>query len=430
MNQEDIFSIEKDTIEINGMDTLVQFTRYNPYDTEIFLDGLELSEDLTNKFGTILYSKGTEMTPTHIARLVELRESNPTMDFYFRIERSARLIQTFRNEIKEQIFTIFNRQKRANVYSDFLTQLDANLDNFIDEVLSEENITLLLYQMRFICQTSEKNKSALFMEHPINAALISLAIASSKIYEKVIGKSKTKLIDVCKAALFHNYGALRKIDTILEAHEDHKFNMYWEANRDGYSSMDNIELSHDIKDALKFIYEYHTGRRDFINKADWPAIMANIVLVSIIFLQKESGMFGEPQKVRKIVDRLNVRVAEKELNERAVRALTYGLNLQDLFDFYKELNDLIRMCPLNSAVPYPLVGFKSPTIFICKKEVLECKFIETSMKAVNLLHPMGELKKGKYRRCRLLTPRLIAFYKKHYRAIKGIANGQVTGLNE
>ena len=423
MNQPDIFSFEEDTIDIDGMDAMVQFSQYDPTDEESFMEGLELSEDLTNRFGTILYSSGTKLTPVRLSRLIELRVANPTMDFYFRINRSAALIQSFRKEIKQQIVTLFNRHERTNVYHEFMSHVGENIDNFVSEVLGEENITLLLYQMRFIGRTSKKTKSQLFQEHSLNVALITLAIASSKLYGKVIGKSKTKLMDVFKVALFHNYGAIKIIDKIIDAPEEKRLAMYWEANHEGYLSMDDIKLHFTIKDALNLIYDHNMGQRDIVDKYDWPSIMANIVIVAELFLQYESGLFTDPYPVRKVVDLLNVRVAEKDLNEIPVRALTLGLNLQDIFDFYKEMNDLIKQCPYNSAVAYPLVGFKSPTIFICKNEVLKCEYIETSLKAVNLLRDMGELKKGKYRRCWLLTPKLIHFYKTHYKAIKGtVAN--------
>lgn len=425
MNDSDMFSIDKDTIDINGMDAMVELTGYKPFDTDDFLEGLELSEDLVNKFGTVLYAKGTTITPNHLARLIELRASNPALDFFFRINKSAKLVQEFRSVIKEQIFSLFSRQVRTNIYGEFLKGIGDNLENFINDILSEENITLLMYQMRFVSRATHKDKSTLFMEHPVNVALIALAIASSKPFETIIGKSKTKLLDVCRAGLFHNYGALMHLSDILDTTDELRLKLYWDSIREGIKTIDNSNLGYEIRDALTLLCDYQTGRTDSIHKPDWTSVLANIIIVSELFLRRESGLFSEPQQVKKIVDQLNVRVAENRLGERPVLALTIGLNLLDIFDFYRELNSLIRKCPYNSAVPYPLVGFKSPTIFVCKNDVVECKYIEGSLKAVNLLHDMGELKRGQYRRCWLLTPKLISFYKKHYRAIKGIANNGV-----
>ncbi len=42
MDQTDIFSVEHDTIDIDGIDTIVEFTRYNPHISDGFLSGLEL----------------------------------------------------------------------------------------------------------------------------------------------------------------------------------------------------------------------------------------------------------------------------------------------------------------------------------------------------------------------------------------------------
>ena len=110
---------------------------------------------------------------------------------------------------------------------------------------------------------------------------------------------------------------------------------------------------------------------------------------------------------------------KKDLNEITVKSLTSKLNLKDIFDFYQESQDLIKKCPHdNSGVPYPITGFKSPTLFICCKHVYKRPDTESSVKAVNLFNPIKELKAGKYHRCLLLTPQLSKFYKEHFKEIK------------
>ena len=115
---------------------------------------------------------------------------------------------------------------------------------------------------------------------------------------------------------------------------------------------------------------------------------------------------------------MNVEVMEKHLNELAVQALTLGLNLTDIFDFYAELDRLVKKCPYNSAVPYPLTGLYTPSLFVCKKKVTKCPYLELSVKAVNLIQRLGELAPGEYQRCKLLSPKLSAFYDEHYEEIK------------
>ena len=63
------------------------------------------------------------------------------------------------------------------------------------------------------------------------------------------------------------------------------------------------------------------------------------------FLIKESGLFGEPLDVRTIVDKMNIRALEGQYHEKTVQALTLGLNLTDIFDFYAEMDRLKKKCP-------------------------------------------------------------------------------------
>ena len=74
MSQADIFSIEKHTIDIDGIDNLRKFARYNPDDSKIFLGELELARDLKTSSGTTLFKKGTLILYARIAQLINFKE--------------------------------------------------------------------------------------------------------------------------------------------------------------------------------------------------------------------------------------------------------------------------------------------------------------------------------------------------------------------
>ncbi len=418
MNKDDFFSLDKDTIDLSGIDAIMQLARYRPNELEVFLEGMELAEDLTTSSGT-LYTKGTEISPDRIIRLLRLRESNPKMELLFKVKRSPKLIRTFRNEIKEEMTEIFKHRKETKVFRGLLSQIGENIESFIDEILSEENITLTMYKMKFMCDSAKNKKSTLFYNHSLNIVLFTLALARSEKYADVTGNDTEKLLEICKVALFHNFGALTGIDKILKAPEEDWFELYWDANRNGYLSLENLKLSSDVMESIRFLCEYNMGVKDFITGSEWPATMANIVLVADTFLQKESGLFDIPQLGSDVVDQMNVLVKENAFNKLAVEVLTIGLNLKEIFDFYQVLSSLANQCPYNfSGVPYPLTGFKSPTLYICKDNVMQCEHIEKSLFSVKLVKPMGVLKPGKYHRCWLLTPKLNAFYKKYHWEMK------------
>jgi len=64
--------------------------------------------------------------------------------------------------------------------------------------------------------TLSMRKSDLFLEHSINVALVSLAVASSPLFNSVVKNDRSSLIDICKTGILFNYGALSRIDDILK----------------------------------------------------------------------------------------------------------------------------------------------------------------------------------------------------------------------
>ncbi|MFC1541025.1 hypothetical protein ACFL50_01105 [Candidatus Latescibacterota bacterium] len=418
MNKKSSISSEDRVVELSGIQSLLEFSSYNEKKPELFLEGMELSEDLENIFGSTLYTQGTKITTKHIAKLLEICEINPNLDFTFKIKLSIVLIQFFRHEIKDNFLSLFNHQRKTKVYSKFLSKIEVDIERFIDDILNDENTTIALYGIRFNTKSTEKTRTDLFFEHPINVALLALAIAKSDEYKKVIGDDKNKLINLCKVAMFHNYGALQDISSILKTDEHIRFKAYWAANLKGYADIDVNLFEDDIFGAFYLISKYYLGKDDVLKKNDWPAILANIIIVADSFICEESGLFGESRSSREVINSLNVQAVENEISKLPVYVLTNGLNFKEIFLFYIEVGKLIKQCPYDSATPYPLDKNKTPTVFVCRKEVKKCPYIDPNRKSVKLVKQLGELKAGDYRLCRLLTPKLKNFYKDHYLEIK------------
>lgn len=424
MNKKEFFSIEGGALIVNGIDTMVKFTRFHPQKPNIFLEGLELADDLKNTAGVILYTKGTKITQERMARLVNLSESSTAMDLSFTIKRSQELIQTFRKEIKGQMDKVLKQRLTNKIFQNFFEPIKSDTDRIMNDILSDETMTTAIYKMWFLCQISKSGQGLKFFNHSLQIALFSLAMILSDRYKEAIGGERKRLTEIMKAGLIHNYEALNDIESLMQLPEDERLKAYWEIIRNGYFILGALRLEYDIMDTVRILCEYFLGRKDFIGhkdlvgKSEWPTIMANVILTADAYLQKENGIFGDTQSPRQAIDQLNVRAMEKELNEIAVAVLTIGCNFQDIFDFYREIDRLIQECPYNSAWPYALTGFKSPTIFICKKTIMECYHIERTIQAVTLIQPLRELPEGKYNRCLLLTPKLISFYEDHYDEIK------------
>lgn len=94
-------------------------------------------------------------------------------------------------------------------------------------------------------------------------------------------------------------------------------------------------------------------------------------------------------------------------------------NLHDIFNFYEELDILKEQCIKKTlAAPFPLLGFMSPTLFVCKDIGSKCKHLSGSHKTITLIKQQGGLMPGRYHRCSLLTPKLHDYYLNYYKEIK------------
>ncbi|MEA1997080.1 MAG: hypothetical protein U9N45_05550 [Gemmatimonadota bacterium] len=425
MEQDPVIS-EENTFKITGIDTLAKFLRFKPDNPKVFRNGLELACDLKTESGTSLFKKGVKVSADRVARLRQLKEMKPEFEPVIKIKWDEKLLSYLRLEIKDRIAESIEKWRGNKVFRKLLSGTGKAMDGLMDEMLTDEDITLTIYRMWEACESSRAKKAAVFVDHSINVAVFSLALASSARFNSVIEMDIAKSVELVKAGLFHNYGALGKIDSVLKTPSGRRFKKYWNSNRDGYSAGAGHKLSGDILDALNLLGAYYNGEKEFIKRTDWQAVMAGILLVIETFISKINGLFGEPEPVRQTVDGLSLRAFENDLNDAVVSALTLALKLKDIFDFYYEMDCLISECANRAAYPYPMLGYRSPTIFICRKNVLECSHLDQNVKTVNLVRPVGELRYGEYHRCLLLTPRLQVFYNEHYKEIKESAGGEAS----
>ena len=382
-----------------------------------FVEGLELAEDLLLSRTALLYPAGTMLSRSHLEKLIKMREANRRLDFEFLLIWNDPLVRECRLELEFMVREILRKRLKDKFCQSFLAPVEEHLGPVLERLLDDDKLILTLYDKLYSNFGGSTGISP-FLEHAGEVLLFSLGIALTQSYGTIIRDNPSRLTDIAAVALLHNLGALGRLEQIIRSPEEERQKVYWEACREGYELWGNLEAGGRIGQSIVHLAGYSQGERGFLGRKEWPAVLANIVLVALSYLQKERGLFGEPQPVRLIIDQLNARVLENYLNETAVRSLTTGLKFRDIFAFYQEMDSLIRECPYKSAVPYPMTGFKSPTIFICRHTVRECPYLDGSRSSVNLVRPQGDLEPGRYHRCNLLTPQLHIFYEKYYEEIK------------
>ncbi len=417
-----LFVVEAESIRIGGLSAMLKFSNFHPINTQSLRGGIELADDLRSDKGTVLYPKDTELSWERISRLLKFRESNPEMDFNILIKSSPKLLDGLRKSLKEKIKSLFFSRQKAVVFKKLMRNLTPMFDELTDKVLDRNEITLELFRMRFVCEFAENQRAVFFADHALNTGIFSAAIACSQQFDPVFKDRSDILPKILITGLFHNWGAVMESDRVIKAQQEERQNIYWESIQQNITNLQKYDLGDDVLKAYKLMCGWQKAERDFVRQQN-NATLANILVVAEMFLRREDGLFGESASTKDIVDYMNIRLMEKQLNDRAVNALTLGLELTDIFDFYSELDRLTKKCPYEAAVPYPLTGLYSPTIFVCKKKVIKCPFLELSVRAVNLIQRLGELGAGEYHRCKLLTPKLNAFYDDYYDDIKRAVGG-------
>ncbi|MFC1553981.1 hypothetical protein ACFL7D_05050 [candidate division KSB1 bacterium] len=413
------FSIEDGKIVVKGLRSLKRICNYIPDKTVLMYKGVELAEDLKDNKGAVLYAKESKISVLEIRKLTTLQENyEPNFNFNVTLKPAPLLISHFRKEINIKMEKLIEHRGKFKVYSKLFGPITNDIRKLINDALSDDIFALHVYKMKFAAENASNKNSIPFFNHMLSVALFSYAICRQDGLADMIKFSDSDRVNLVKAAFLFGIGALSNVDTLIGLQVDNREEGFDEENKNSTSLLTNLELEQDTKDAIEFINEYPFKVYDIIPMAEKSTWIANIIIVSHLYSQEETGLFGVKSKVKDIVDQLNVMAVDTKLNTHVVQNFTFGLRLTDIFDFYQEIETLQAMCDKSAATPYPMTGFVSPTIFLCKKNVKECQHLETGTKAVTLMKNIGDLSPGQYSRCALVSPKLQKFYDDHYSSIK------------
>ncbi|MCP4725363.1 MAG: hypothetical protein GY863_10020 [bacterium] len=415
----DIFSTKTDTIEIEGVKNLIVFCRYKPMKLDEFVYGLELAEDLHSEEGVTLYTSGTSIAPNHVKRLVELTKTYPNLELVFKIKRTKTLLDMFRKELTDTFKRIFKSKARFEKFKVLMDHISTGFFGILEDIFKDEKILLTLYKLKFITDSSTFKNSRVFLNHSYCIVIYTYGIMKTKEFRKNFEFEEEDIYKTLMTAFLHNYSAILNMEKVLAKSMDSISDKYMRESRESDYIVNELSLHRDIQDAIRNVNDYFHGRDRFISGDDKKEEMyANVVLVAVLFNQYDFGLFVDKYELSKNLDQLNVMAMNEKLNKKTVQSITIAFKFQDLFDFYMEMENLHNMCEWKHGRPYPMTGFKSPTLFLCKEGKKDCEHFEISLKAVAIVKKVGDLEEGKYARCKLTTPRLLDFYKEHYSSIK------------
>ncbi|MFC1563417.1 hypothetical protein ACFL6G_00710 [candidate division KSB1 bacterium] len=413
------FTIEDGVIHVTGIINLSRLSNYIPTDKNLMYDGVVLADELKDDKGAALFVEGTKLTHNNITKLMKLSEDyRDDFEYDFKLKPKPELINHFRTGILKKIDLLISHRAKYRVYANFFNPVTQNMKTILNELLSDDQLVLHIYMMKFAADNASIKGTKAYFSHVCSTALFSYAVVYIKELHEQTGFSKEDVKDLMKTAFLFAIGALSKVDAIIGLPIENRLEGFKDENRNSTSLFKNLELNQDVVDAIEFINEYQLGCFDIVEMKEKSTWLANIVIVVNKYLLEETGLFDVKNKLKEIIDQINVLAVRKKMNIEVAQSITLGLSMIDVFDFYQELDDLKSMCDHNSALPYPMTGLASPTIFLCRNSIRKCGYLETGTKSVNLLKQTDDLEPGQYSRCSLLSKKLQEFYDRQYNDIK------------
>lgn len=415
-----LFIINPGTLNVENLKAFVSMMRYDAEVKRPFPRGFQLAEPINNNTGGILYPKDTELTADHVQRLVQLKDNNPDYNFQISIKKGKKVAEFFRERIKSDFTKLVESKKNRQEYRSSIGRLEKTLGLYLEDILRDDELIYVLFRGRSIDEVTSKSGIPRYFYHSINVSIFALEILQNAYMTTGIRFDKSDLINIGILGLMHDMGAIENVGQYIELPIEKRKEYYLQETSKSFLTAKSINLDSELVSALKKFSDYHQGNKDVVKEdEDVESHYANILITADIMDLAVSGIFDDPVPLRSATDNLYVKANNKELRKGFVDALAKGLKLNDLFDFYRELERLKKMCLLHKyARPYPMLGFKSPVLVLCGGRRDDCVEYAKTSKAVNLIKASSGLEPGAYGRCKLLSSELVKFYEKHYDDIK------------
>jgi len=336
------------------------------------------------------------------------------------VKKSGKVANFFRDHIKRDFTKLLEAKKNKQEFRKSISRLEKTISLYLDDILNDDELIYILFRGRSIDELSSKSGIPRYFYHSINVTIFALELLQNSRFATGIPFEKQDLINITKLSLLHDIGAIENLGQYVEIAIEKQKEYYFQDIRNSFLAAKMINLDDDLISTLKSFSEYHQGKIEVLFKEDGNVVnYTNILVTADLMDMQISGLFEAAVSIKSGVDRLYTLANNKILRKGYVDALAKGLKLNDLFDFYYELERLTGMCPLKKyARPYPMLGFKSPVLFLCAGHRSDCEHFAKSSKSVNLIRPSSGLQPGNYGRCKLLSIELQKFYESHYDDIK------------
>ncbi len=416
----DTFTVQPETIRFADIEALEYTVKVKKPDIAQFKSFL-FSEDVLNTQGGLLYPKGTSLSPKIIETLAKIKKKNPDFNDSFSLTKNKDLAKYFRQIIMEDIKRNINSRSSVQDFQKIYIRIEKFINKNIEQILDHDDMVYTLYNARSINQKAGKGKIPVHFYHTINTTIFSIIILQNAFF--AFGKKFAieDVIKIARAALMYDIGALLSFGPLGNLPREVQKSEYFSLSSKSAIICKSIGLDSEVCDCIKKAYDFEmTEDLKIVQEDDTVSDYANTLVTANMLDLKVCNLFEERVPLSKAMDDMFMLADKGKIKKDFLNSLAKGLKQNDLFDFYYEIEKLKRSCLIqDNARPYPMIGFKSPILIVCKGRRNDCPQYSATTSSVTLLRQSGDLSPGKYGRCIFLSKALVKFYESHYSSIKG-----------
>lgn len=381
-----------------------------------------LACDLKNENAAVL-CRAEKQIDSHIFALLEkVHDRNPDFDFHIEIWKDE--------EIKKRLKDVFQTTVLIQMNSNYILEkakkpifdcYDNKITGVINRALENENVLYSLYGPEFFNMKERRGQYAFDRQIPtgIRRALMTLCIAFT---------DKAKYDDSFFEQLFLTAFILSfcLLDIQSKRLKDEAYcKKAIETARENYDRfLPRLNASEEVNKAIKLVLSSKLGSDFSYIDLDTPAaLLAQFVAVGDLFEQLIALEAETQVDASRALDIIYVLAKKGHYKQGPVDNLAHWLEMKEVFRFYKTLERLENSCHFgpqedNLAVPYPMRGVGSPTLFVCKGNNTACEHLSSALKKINIQEATYNLRVGAYTKCNWLTDELKIYYNKYYSKIK------------
>ncbi|KAA3610641.1 MAG: hypothetical protein DWQ05_21735 [Calditrichaeota bacterium] len=383
---------------------------------------LTLAKDIKNEKDAVLCRAGKEFD-SHIFSLLEkMHERNADFTCEVEIAKQA--------EIQNKLIEIFNKTVHSQMNcKNILNKIEKPIFDYYDDrysqimnlALKNERLLFTFFEPDFFT-LQEKNNNEVFTKEilvGISRTLLALGIAFTSKKER----EDDFFLKLFLTAMVLSFCFLKIVTKKLND-KTYRANALTIALENKTKYLKNLQLPKEVDTAIDLVLQSKfAADYSYLKLDEESAELAQIVAVADYFEQLLSVDAERPVNGAGALDIIYVLSKKDQLKKEPIDNLARWLQMKEIFRFYKTLERLETSCTFgpkneNLAVPYPMRGIGSPTLFLCKGNNVDCQHLSSAFKKINLHEATYKLRYGAYTKCIWLTQELKDYYKKYYSKIK------------